>query len=73
MAKAKRSRTSKPPAASRSRKAGRPPESPAVAPRVRRRQKSATAAYRKDTTIHQAAAPPRILFAATRPITRKPK
>jgi hypothetical protein len=39
----------------RSKKAGRPPEQPAATPRVKRRQKSATAEVRKDTTLLQSA------------------
>ena len=53
--------------ASRSRKAGRPPETRAVAPRVARRMKSARAAFRKDTTIHQAAEGPRVCGASRSP------
>lgn len=55
----------------RSAKAGRPPESRVLAPRVRRRQKSARAAFRKDTTIHQAAQGPRAIWAATQPKIKK--
>jgi hypothetical protein len=55
----------------RSRKAGRPPESRAVPARVRRRQKSAHAAFRKDTTIHQAAEGPRVIWAVTKPKIKK--
>ncbi|HEY7653483.1 MAG TPA: hypothetical protein VIG07_11715 [Methylomirabilota bacterium] len=39
--------------------------------RVRRRQKSARAAFRKDTTIHQAAAGPRVVWAVTKPKIKK--
>ena len=57
--------------ASRSRKAGRPPETRVVAPRVARRMKSARAAVRKDTTIHQAAQGPRVLWGVTKPKVKK--
>jgi hypothetical protein len=39
----------------RSKKAGRPPEQRPIAPRVRRRQKTATAAVRKDAMLLQPA------------------
>ncbi len=68
MAKRRTTRTRKTIEASRSRKAGRPPETPA---RVRRRQKSVYAAFRKDTTIHQAAAGPRAVWAVTKPKIKK--
>ena len=55
----------------RSAKAGRPPELRVLAPRVRRRRKSARAAFRKDTTIHQAAEGPRAIWAATKPKIKK--
>jgi hypothetical protein len=58
-------------AASRSSKAGRPPEVRVVAPRVARRMKSARAAFRKDTTIHQAAQGPRVLWGVTKPKVKK--
>jgi len=67
----RRSRTRKTIEAARSRKAGRPPESRAVPARVRRRQKSARAAFRKDTTIHQAAEGPRVIWAVTKPKIKK--
>ena len=57
--------------AARSSKAGRPPETRAVAPRVARRMKSAHAAFRKDTTIHQAAEGPRVLWGVTKPKVKK--
>ena len=56
---------------SRSRKAGRPPEEFPAPPRVRRRQRAAHAAFRKDTTIHQAAAGPRVLWGVTKPKVKK--
>ena len=55
----------------RSSKAGRPPETRAVAARVRRRQKSAHTAFRKDTTIHQAAEGPRVVWGVTKPKIKK--
>jgi hypothetical protein len=51
----------------RSKKAGRPPEPHADSPRVRRRQKTAQAAVRKDTTWQQPAADPRARWPASRP------
>ena len=51
----------------RSKKAGRPPEPQPVAPRVRRRQKTATAAGRKDTTLFQSAQDPRARWPASKP------
>jgi hypothetical protein len=42
-----------------------------MAPRVRRRQKSAGAAFRKDTTIHQAAEGPRVIWGVTKPKIKK--
>jgi hypothetical protein len=71
MAKAKSIRARKTIEASRSRKAGRPPESRAMPARVRRRQKSAHAAFRKDTTIHQAAEGPRVVWGVTKPKIKK--
>jgi hypothetical protein len=71
MAKAKRNRVRKPIESPRSRKAGRPVEPQAVPPRVRRRRTSATAAFRKDTTIHQAARGPRVVWGVTKPKVKK--
>jgi len=71
MAKARATRVRKTIEAVRSRKAGRPPESRAVPARVRRRQKTARAAFRKDTTIHQAAEGPRVVWAVTKPRIKK--
>jgi hypothetical protein len=66
MARAEKTRRSvKKPA--RSPKAGRPPDLQAMPARVRRSQKTARAAFRKDTTIHQAAQGPRAIWAATKP------
>ena len=72
MAKSKRKGAGKPTAA-RSKKAGRPPREPALSSQARRRQKSATTAYRTGTTIYQSADVPHVLPGTTRPITRKPK
>jgi nicotinate phosphoribosyltransferase len=55
----------------RSPKAGRPPETVASPPRVRRRQKTAHAAFRKGRTILEAAQGPRVALAAKRPKTKK--
>ena len=57
--------------APRSSKAGRPPEVRVLAPRVARRMKSARTAFRKDTTIHQAAQGPRVLWGVTKPKVKK--
>ncbi|HET8533705.1 MAG TPA: hypothetical protein VFO08_21315 [Methylomirabilota bacterium] len=57
--------------ASRSSKAGRPPETRAVAPRVARRMNSARAAFRNDTTIHQAPHGPPVLWGVTKPKVKK--
>jgi transposase-like protein len=59
------------PTTARSPKAGRPPREGATPPRVRRRQKTAKAAFRKDTTIMQAAEGPRAAWAATKPNVKK--
>jgi acetoin utilization protein AcuB len=66
MAKPKRAQTT-----SRSKKAGRPPETRAIAARVQRRQKSARTAFVKDTTVHQAAEGPRAVWAAGKPKLKK--
>lgn len=59
--------------AARSKKAGRPPQKSAQSPQARRRQKSASAAYSKGTTLFQGADMPQVLPGVSRPITRKPK
>jgi len=51
----------------RSKKAGRPPREVAVAPRVRRRQQTAQAAVRKDTSLLQSPADPRARWPASKP------
>jgi len=55
----------------RSKKAGRPPEQRSIAPRVRRRQKTATAAVRKDTMLLQPAQDTRARWPAARPKSKK--
>ena len=57
--------------APRSPKAGRPPEDAAVSARVRRRQKTAHVAVRKDTTFFEAAEGPRVLWGRTKPKVKK--
>ena len=71
MAKRAKSARSKKALPVRSARAGRPPQEPAVAPRMRRRQKSAHAAFRKDTTIHQAPEGSRATWPASRPTFKK--
>jgi hypothetical protein len=51
----------------RSKKAGRPPEQRAVIARVRRRQKTAQAAVRKDTMLLQSTQDPRARWPASKP------
>jgi hypothetical protein len=55
----------------RSAKAGRPPAKTVASPRVRRREPSAIAAYRKDTTMFEAADGPRVLWGRTKPKVKK--
>jgi hypothetical protein len=55
----------------RSPKSGRPPEERVSAPRVRRREKTAHTAFRKDTTIHEAADGPRVVWGVTKPKIKK--
>jgi hypothetical protein len=55
----------------RSAKAGQPPEQRAIAPRVRRRQKTATAAVRKDTMLLQPAGDTRARWPAAKPKFKK--
>ncbi len=71
MARAAKARVGSAKKGPRSPKAGRPPSPQAMPARVRRRQKSARAAFRKDTTIHQAAQGPRAIWAATKPKIKK--
>jgi hypothetical protein len=60
-----------PPRQSRSPKAGRPPEEGVAPPRVRRRQKTAHTAFRKDTMISQASQGPRVMWGVTKPKVKK--
>ncbi len=55
----------------RSPKAGRPAEDIVSPPRVRRRQKTAHSAFRKDTTIHEASEGPRVVWGVTKPKVKK--
>jgi len=71
MARATKARVRSAKEGARSPKAGRPPVPQAIPARVRRRQKSARTAFRKDTTIHQAAQGPRAIWAATKPKIKK--
>jgi len=57
--------------ASRSPKAGRPPEASVSPPRIRRRQKTASAAVRKDTTLLQSGEDPRARWPAAKPKFKK--
>lgn len=59
------------PAPPRSAKAGHPPQQRAVAPRVRRRQKSAHAAVSKGTSIQQGPDGSRAAWPASRPMFKK--
>jgi hypothetical protein len=58
-------------AVTRSSKAGRPAEEMVSPPRVRRRQKTAHVAWRKDTMVSQAADGPRVLWGVTKPKVKK--
>lgn len=60
-------REGRPSQPSRSKKAGQPLREVAVAPRVRRRQKTANAAVRKDTTVFQSSQDPRARWPASKP------
>jgi hypothetical protein len=59
------------PRSPRSPKAGRPPERSVAPARVRRRQKTAHTAVRKDTTLFEAADGPRALWGRTKPKVKK--
>lgn len=63
-----REKTPQPP---RSSKAGRPPQKSVAPPRVRRREKTAHVAVRKDTMLMQAAEGPRVLWGVTKPKVKK--
>lgn len=65
------SRTSRPIEPPRSRKALTPREPPAAPRRVRRRQKTGHAAFRKDGALCQAARGPRILWGRAKPKVKK--
>jgi len=64
-------RQGSPRAATRSKKAGRPPESTVTPTRVQRRLKTAKGAVRKDTMLLQSAQDPRARWPAARPKYRK--
>jgi hypothetical protein len=55
----------------RSPKAGRPPRETVAPPRVRRRQKTAHAAVRKDSMLLQAPDGPRVVWGVTKPKVKK--
>jgi hypothetical protein len=59
------------PRSRRSAKAGRPPEELVASPRVRRRQKTAHAAVRKDSTLLEAGRGPRVVWGVTKPKVKK--
>ena len=65
---ARQERTLQPP---RSPKAGRPPEEIVTSPRVRRRQKRASVAVRKGTTLLETDHGPRVTLAAKKPKVKK--
>lgn len=55
----------------RSKKAGEPPTAPMAPGRVRRRQRSAHGAVRKDTMLLEAAEGPRVLWGRAKPKVKK--
>jgi hypothetical protein len=55
----------------RSPKAGRPPAAPVPSRAVKRRQKTARAAVRKDTSLLQSSEGPRILWGRAKPQVKK--
>ncbi|HSF06451.1 MAG TPA: hypothetical protein VLG10_11735 [Methylomirabilota bacterium] len=67
----KKTRTKKGPQPARSSKAGKPPREGIASRQVRRRQKTARAAVRKDTMLLQAAEGPRVLWGVTKPKVKK--
>jgi hypothetical protein len=67
----RRARRTKTLVARRSPKAGSPPHDTPPTPRVRRRQKTATVAVRKDTMLMQAADGPRVRWGVTKPKVKK--
>jgi hypothetical protein len=62
---------SRAPHPSRSRKAGRPVVEVVSSPQVRRRQKTAHVAVRKDTTLFQTDDGPRVFWGVTKPKVKK--
>jgi hypothetical protein len=71
MAKRAKSTPPKKSRPARSAKAGRPPEERKLSSQVKRRQKSATAAFSKGTTLHQAPGGSRAAWPASRPMFKK--
>lgn len=71
MASRKKSPLPKALRAARSPKAGRPPEESVSSPRVKRREKTAHTAVRKDTMILQAPDGPRVVWGVTKPKVKK--
>jgi hypothetical protein len=67
----RRARRTKSLVARRSPKAGSPPSDTPATPQVRRRQKTARAAVRKDTMLMQAADGPRVRWGVTKPKVKK--
>jgi hypothetical protein len=67
----RRARRTKTLVARRSPKAGSPPRDTPATPRVRRRQKTARPAVRKDTMLMQAADGPRVRWGVTKPKVKK--
>ncbi|MBI1893566.1 MAG: hypothetical protein HYS14_05600 [Candidatus Rokubacteria bacterium] len=61
----------KPVQPSRSPKAGRPPERVISSRRVRRREKTAHVAVRKDTTLFETDHGPRVVWGVTKPKIKK--
>jgi hypothetical protein len=71
MARPKKRQVRKALTPARSSKAGRPPQEMVSPPRVRRRQKTAHTAVRKDTMILEAPQGPRVLWGVTKPKVKK--
>ena len=61
----------KSPAPARSKKAGRPPAESTSPPQTRRRQKTATAALSKGTTLSQTDTGPRAAWSGAKPTWKK--
>jgi hypothetical protein len=70
-ARRKKTRMKRGPQPARSSKAGKPPQELVASPQVRRRQKTAHVAVRKDTMLLQAAEGPRVLWGVTKPKVKK--